>query len=372
MIKKLYIILLAFSLFAFGCKKTIIQHNTDILPKKVSVPIPRSLSANIPVDEKGGVANVPFTGRNVYRYLRHFVFYSEQAVNLVKKQVKNLSDYEIGQNYSMTISGQDQRPKYIEIKTNQFFDGQNWQYFLKITDLQTETTKPDSSLAMLMYWDLNPTRVCAIVFPFNLNRKQFQNSKNTIIRLDYSQKPDIKSRYDEIMTVWIANHPVNRYKRFSVQNLKIVFAKKDSRIAVYGNTSHPYAWLLLQRDTPGINWAFVAAADIEKHLAVAQIGLPPNYINTDNRNIILDSFSVYNVLKREYKQWFLDRFGYFPPQDSVNNFLEKALAPGYYNSNGFIQAGHSPNSNYEFLIDDLQYLSPFNPYEVANLQIRLD
>ncbi len=372
MAKRFYIFFLIISILFISCQKTIISRNPDILPQKISVPIPHSLSANIQIDEKGGVANVPFTGRNVYRYLRRFIYNSEKAVNLIDKQLKYLSNYNIAQNYSLTVSGQDDRPKYIEIKTNQFFDGQNWQYSLKITDLQTETEKPDSSLAMLMYWNLNPTKVCAIVFPFNIDRKKFYNSKNTVIRLDYTQKPNIKSRYDEVMTVWITKHPVNPLRRFSMQNLKIVFAKKGTRIDIYGNTSHPYAWLLLQRDTPGINWAFIASAEISKHLAVAKIGLPPNYINTDNRTIILDSFSVYNVLKSEYKQWFLERFGYSPPQDSVTKFLNQAMAPGFYNSDGFIQAGHSPNSNYDFLISNLQYLSPFNPYQISNLQIRLD
>ncbi len=369
MVKKAYILLLFIAIIYFGCKKTIIPQNQNILPQNISVPIPHSLSANIEINEKGGVANIPFTGRNVYRYLRRFIFYSEKAVNLIKKQIKFLSNYNISQNYSLTISGQDNRPKYIEIKTNQFFDGQNWQYSLTISDLQTESQKQDSGIAMLMYWNLNPTKVCIIAIPFNLDRKNFYNSKNTIIRLDYSQKPGIKTKYNEIMTVWIANFPVNPLQRFSMQNLKIVFARNDSRIDIYGNTSHPYAWLLLQRDTPGINWAFIASADINKHLAVAQIGLPPNYLDTDNRTTILDSFSVYNVLKREYKQWFIERFGYTPPQDSVNQFLNEALAPGFYNASGFVQAGHSPDRDYEFLIGNLQYLSPFNPYTIANLDI---
>ncbi|MGM0528724.1 MAG: hypothetical protein ACQERS_09975 [Bacteroidota bacterium] len=94
------------------------------------------------------------------------------------------------------------------------------------------------------------------------------------------------------------------------------------------------------------------------------MGLPDSYLDEPSRSVLLEDYSIKNVFTQQiYEVW--------PniSQESIDIYLYNTEAPGYFDSNGFIQGGTSPGEDHDVLVDRLPSLSPYNPKEIAELDI---
>ena len=131
---------------------------------------------------------------------------------------------------------------------------------------------------------------------------------------------------------------------------------------VYGNSSHPNAKFLTEK--VGYNWAFVASGSDTEDIGVAEVGLPLSTVDAEGRAVLLEEFSVYNVLYDEVKTIWPHA-----SEELLEAWLTNAEAPGFFSEDGFIQGGVAPGDEWLPLVDRIQGLSPYNPKSIANLEI---
>ena len=55
--------------------------------------------------------------------------------------------------------------------------------------------------------------------------------------------------------------------------------------------------------------------------------------------------------------------------DILNAWLTNTEAPGFFNRHGFIQGGEAPSEDYLPLVRRISELTPYNPAEIASLEI---
>jgi hypothetical protein len=139
--------------------------------------------------------------------------------------------------------------------------------------------------------------------------------------------------------------------------------KKGDVVDVYGNSNHPNA--ILFSGTPGFNWAFVASGNDPANIGVAEVGLPPSTLDSDDRSVLLKEYSIKDVFTNEITAVWpgID-------QNVLAAYLSTTAAPGYFNdSQGFISGGKSPGAAWDVLAKRLDTLSPYNPKATSNLSI---
>ncbi len=366
-LKTAFGVLLALMLVFTACKKENLQDNKDILPSKFKVDIPQSISS----DEQQKLYSEDDTvmGPEVYRHLRTFIHVGEFASDIVQDLINTIREYNLSQEMSFSFtSDDDNRVKNVVIVANQTFENRTWEYKMTVTDAENEQNE-DGGMAMEIYWNTNPVEGIAIINFKNLNANVEDQYNSTMFRVEYSENPSTTMGYDEIMRVMISDWPIDTADRFSMKNLMMFVGRKGDRVDVYGNSDHPFAWLLIP-DHPGLDWAFVASSNRVEDIAVAEVGLPPNTLNTTQRSVILGQYSLKNVLMNEITEWFNRRFHVLPDSASLAHYLHNADAPGMFNKDGFVQGGGTPPSDsYNELIDAIQDLTPYNPYDVAQLHI---
>ncbi len=360
-------VLLVLMLIFSACQRENIQQNGNILPGKFEINIPQSINSN--TDEKIYSQGDTVLGPRLYRHLRRFIHTGQFGANVVEKIIQKIRKYNLGQDISFSYtSDQDGRVKNVIIVSNQKFEGRTWQYKMTITDAQN-AEENDRGLAMEIFWNRHPVSGIAIIKFKNLNANTAEKFENTMLRLEYSEDPATTNGYDETMQVMISDWPLDSTDRYSLKNLMMFVGRAGSRVDVYGNSDHPNAWLLLP-DQKGLDWAFAASADEREDIAVADVGLPPNTLNTTQRSVILGQYSLKNVLSNEVKRWFRAMFHFTPAPTVLSRYLRNADSPGMFNRNGFVQGGGTPPSDaYKPLIKAINELTPFNPYKVAHLHI---
>jgi hypothetical protein len=115
---------------------------------------------------------------------------------------------------------------------------------------------------------------------------------------------------------------------------------------------------------PGMNWAFVASGNSAKDIGVAEVGLPPNSLDTHDRNILLKDYSIKNVFTNGIT-------AVWPGvnQDLLAAYLSETAAPGYFDKDGFISGGVTPGTDWNALATRLDDLGPYNPKETASLKV---
>ena len=131
---------------------------------------------------------------------------------------------------------------------------------------------------------------------------------------------------------------------------------------VYGNSSLPNAKFLTEK--VGYNWAFVASGSDTEDIGVAEVGLPLSTVDAEGREILLEEYSMYNVLYNEVMTVWPHA-----SEEILNEWLTNTEAPGYFNEDGFIQGGETPGDEFLSLVDRIMGLSPYNPKSIANLEI---
>ena len=138
--------------------------------------------------------------------------------------------------------------------------------------------------------------------------------------------------------------------------------KKGDFVDVYGNSSHPNAKFLTEK--VGYNWAFVASGSDVENAAVVELGLPLSTVDSDERAVLLEENSIFNVLYSEVKTIWPHA-----SDEILNAWLTNTEAPGFFNKNGFIQGGEAPGNQFLPLVERIAGLSPYNPKAIANLEI---
>lgn len=365
--KKLsYLILSLFfipSLLFTGCEKddTPPLQDQSILPASFKVDIPDAISNKSAVKKSAPLVDT-LKGNDIYEQLATFIAIGEGAADIVEDIILAIAIYGINKPmYFPFESDDDDRIKNLEVVENSSFDGETWEFQLTITDADSESNA-DGGNAIQVFWNRSPVKGIAILKPYNINRKDDANAEDAMFRIDYSEAGE--HGYDAHMIVYISDLPMANplENPFSVSAIKMFAGKKDDVVDVYGNSDHPNARFFT--DNSGFNWAFIASGEETTDIGVAEVGLPPSNLDEPSRSVLLDYYSVKNVFTRQIYEWW-------PTIDpvTVDAYLFNTEAPGYFNTNGFVQGGISPGPEYDMIEARLPNLSPYNPKEIGNLTI---
>lgn len=361
-----YFILIIFSLTLIfqSCKKEKEEtpDEKSIIPTSFKVDIPRSISY---AGGNKSIAADTLRGNEIYENMRLFIAVGEGASDIVQLLMYAIAVYDINEPMSLSFQGDDDgRTKNLVVEENSDYDGTTWEFQLTITDADYEVNS-DGGKGIQVFWNTSPVKGIAILKPSNINVND-NTLGSAMFRIDYSEAGEYG--YSKHMFVSITDMPQDLTNPYWMSSLKMFAGKNGDIIDVYGNSNHPNA--NFYSTATGFNWAFVASGNESTDIAVAEVGLPPSTIDASDRNTLLDTYSIKQVLTTEITAYFISETGIAPDSASLSNYLGEADAPGYFNTNGFIQGGTAPNGNYTDLETNIQTLVPFNPSAVSNLTIQ--
>ena len=365
------IIIVVGVLFFVSCEDEKINppsQDETIIPERFKVDIPSSLSTDAynPSTLKSASADT-LKGDGVYENLKNFIAIGEGAADIAQAIVWHIKAYNIQGVTDVTYtSDEDYRTKHLVVKTGTTFDSRIWEYQLTITDNELEGNA-DGGVGMQVFWNNNPIEGIAIIKPFNLNKEDDENLGETMYSVEYSEKG--MDDYDAYMIVQISDFPLpaSDVDPYGMNSLKMFVGKKGDIVDVYGNSNHPNAKFFTS--ATGFNWAFVASADKNDNIAVAEVGLPPSTLDETSRTILLEEYSIKNVLTDQINIWFMDKHGVLPNSADLATYLMNTDAPGYFDNQGFIQGGTMPNDKYEVIKGRINDLTPYNPKSISELAI---
>lgn len=342
-----------------------VVENDNMLPGKFSVDIPNSISNSNAKHYKSAKSDT-LTGNEIYEHLCTFIWLGEASAEIVEDIIIAIRVYNINKPMSFSYEGDDNRTKNLVVVENSLFEGTTWSYQLTITDAESEGNE-DGGNAMQIFWNPSPIKGIAILKPYNIDRVNDADAEDAIYRIDYSEAGE--HGYEASMIVSIAGLELADpdVDPYSINTLKMFVGKNDDIIDVYGNSNHPNA--LFFTDDTGFDWAFVASGKESTDIGVAEVGLPPNTLDETSRVVLLEDYSIKNVFTDQITEWFLETWGIAPDQESLNNYLRNADAPGFFDSEGFIQGGVSPGPEYSELVTSIQSLVPYNPKNINDLTI---
>ncbi len=361
-LKYLFITLLTGGMILAGCEKddNLFSEDQDILPESFAVNIPDAISQE--ETSKKSAAVEPLNGNAVYVPLVFFIHAGEEAAELVEEIILAINRYEINKPMVLTYTSEDDgRDKNLAVVENAEYEGVVWEFCLTISDADSEGNE-DGGKGMQVFWNRNPLKGIALLKPYNIDREKDVNLPDAMFRIDYSQAGEYG--YDAHMIVYITGLPLPSplEDQFAMQRMKMFVGKKGEFVDVFGNSDHPNARFFAGPD--GMNWAFAASGHDTENIGVAEVGLPPSNADLTSRDAILGYYSIRNTFQRRiYAAW--------PGIDSteVEQYLEDTEAPGYFNQFGFVAGGESPGTEYDPLEARIQFLNPYNPKEIRNLEI---
>jgi len=360
-----FVILLLGALFFTACENTFngpgLEDENSILPDQLSVDIPAALLEDVSSLKCAPVVDT-LKGREIYGHLRFFIHAGNHGARMVKHIIYGIRRYNIDQVKTVTYESEDDgRIKNLVVVEGPEFDGRTWEYGLTITDAESEG-EPDGGKAMQIFWNRNPKEGITIIKPYNLDRSNEGHMAQAMFRIDYSGAGELG--YDHHMIVSIADLPAidPLLAPFAMDGMKMFVGKKGDYVDVYGNSSHPNAKFLTEK--VGYNWAFVASGSDVEDAAVAELGLPLSTVDSEDRAVLLEEFSIYNVLYNEVKTIWPHA-----SDEILEAWLTNTEAPGFFNRNGFIQGGEAPGDQFLPLVERIGDLAPYNPKAIANLEI---
>jgi hypothetical protein len=349
-----------------------------ILPEHFKVDIPNSLSnSSFKTTLLKSTETDTVRGNHIYWHLNTFIAVGEGAADIVEAVIWSIHFYNIGDVlYLNYTSDEDNRVKNLEVIKNVEFREREWEYQLTITDAGSEGNA-DGGFGLQVFWNRNPIEGIALFKPYNLNRKKNTDADKALFSIEYSEKGT--DDYDAYMIVEIAGLPLPgaKLQPFAMETLKMFVGRKGDIVEVFGNSNHPNAQFNPNdNEAVGFNWAFVAAGDEGKDIAVAEVGLPASNADITGRTAILEDNSIKKVLTREMTNYIVAEYAEagitLNPEEIamfLTPYLKNADAPGYFNSNGFIQGGVATGEGYSELESSIGKLVPYNPYEISNLTI---
>jgi hypothetical protein len=340
------------------------EDENSILPDQLTVDIPAALLEDVS-SLKGLPVVDTLKGREIYGFLRFFIHTGDQGACIVKHIIYGIRRYNIDQVKMVTYESEDDgRIKNLVVTEGPEFDGRTWEYGLTITDALSEG-EADGGKGMQVFWNKNPKEGISVIKPFNLDRSNEGDWAQSMFRIDYSGAGEMG--YDHHMIVSIADLPSidPLLAPFAMDGMKMFVGKKGEFVDVYGNSSHPNAKFLSEK--VGYNWAFVASGSDEEDAAVAEVGLPLSTVDAEERSVLLEENSIYNVLYKEVKTVWPNA-----SDEILEAWLSNTEAPGFFNKQGFIQGGEAPGDEFLPLVERISALSPYNPKLIANLEINFD
>ncbi len=339
----------------------------DLLPESFRVEIPSSIS-NAEYAEGGRMSgrtkDDTLQGNDIYENLGTFISIGDGAAELVEEIIHGLRKHRIDRVLTLSfISDDDNRVKNLVVESNVEFEGESWEYQMTVTDAESEGNA-DAGKAMQVFWNRRtPIMGIAIIKPYNINRVENPTANDAILRIDYSEVST--KGYDAEMEVFITGLPLPSplEEPFAINTLHMFAGKKGDIVDVYGNSSHPNAFLFA--GSTGFNWAFVASGSDPAEIGVAEVGLPPSALDVSDRDVLLKDYSIKNVFTKEINE-------VWPGLDPVllEAYLKNTSAPGYFSQkSGFIAGGISPGPEWDVFANRLDNLSPYNPFETSNLNV---
>ncbi|HYG04600.1 MAG TPA: hypothetical protein VD927_19265 [Chryseosolibacter sp.] len=348
------------ALFITGCQEDEVKSDKTIVPATFRVDIPSSISYTA---TSGRQKSDTLNGNEIYRHLGTFINVGKTASELVEGIIHGISVYNIDKAMTMSFNGEDDnRVKNLVVTESSTFDGTTWDYQLTVTDALSEGAD-DGGKAIQIFWnDEAPIRGVAIVKPYNCDRPTNLHIPDAMFRVDYSE--DGTLGYDAHMIVTVAGLTLadEVTEPFSMNNLKMFAGRKGDIVDVYGNSNHPNAKLF--SDEKGFNWSFVASSDRVKNIGVAEVGLPFISVNSTDRAVLLEDYSIYNV----FHDGIMDAWPGID-QEKLQAFLTTAAAPGYFDDGGFIAGGTSPGADWNTISGRIDDLIPYNPSSVNSLTL---
>ncbi len=361
--KKLcYILTLVIAIIFTSCaKEEDLQTEASILPEAFSVDIPPSLSKSTIKSVKNGEEDY-LQGNDIYEHLTTFIQVGDNAAEIVEAVIKAIRLYNLSEPKNFTYDGDDGRAKNVVIKAQSEFEGMVWNYQMTVTDADSEMND-DGGVAMQIFWNTGTVKGIAVMKPYNADQSNTKDIfMHAMYRIDYSEAAE--NGYEQEMTVYVSGItlPSPLTHPFAMETLKMTAGRNGDVVEVFGNSNHPNATLF--SDETGFNWAFVAAGKFETDLGVAEVGLPPSNLNSIDREEILGQYSIHDVFMKEIND---AHPGIDPTLLAI--FLQNTGAPGYFNSQGFVSGGVSPNDKYNVLSATIETLVPYNPSEVSNLNL---
>jgi hypothetical protein len=341
-----------------------IDKQKDILPETFRVDIPSSIS-NAAANGRlsGRTKEDSLNGNDIYQNLNLFIAVGEGASQLVEEFINGIRKYHIDRIQTLTFkSDDDNRTKNLVVEADVTFESRTWDYMLTITDADSEGAA-DGGKALQIFWNnAAPVEGIAIIKPYNCDRTENPNAKDALFRIDYRETST--KGYDAEMEVRIAGLPLANplQDAYSINSIHMFAGKKGDVVDVYGNSNHPNAFLFTEQT--GFNWAFVASGNDVKNVAVAEVGLPPSSLDSDDRQVLLKDYSIKNVFTNGITTLWpsID-------QTLLATYLKSTAAPGYFDKNGFVKGGTSPGSDWDPLATRINALSPYNPLETAQLSV---
>jgi hypothetical protein len=332
----------------------------NIIPERFTIDIPNSISSY----EYYKDANIDtLQGNDIYNHLRTFIYVGEHAAGVVGELILAISLYHLSQPMTFSFTSEsDGRLKTVVIIENALFEDHTWEYKMTITDSGADAVE---STAAQVFWDKNPIEGISILNPYNLDRNTDPKFMETMYRIDYSETGSMGYAYHMIVTLDGLPLEDPLENPYSVSTLKMFVGKNDETVSVYGNTEHPNAKFFTS-DT-GFDWAFVAAGRQSEDIGVAEVGLPPNTLDSGDREVLLVDNSIKNVFTEQiYAVWpWID-------STSVQAYLYNTEAPGFFNHDGFIQGGTPPSPAYDPLVNLIAGLTPYNPAAIHELTVEFD
>lgn len=339
----------------------------DILPKQFRVDIPASISRENTsggrLQTGGRLADDSVKGDDIYRHLGTFIAVGKGASRIVEEFIHGIRKHHISKIMSLTfVSDDDGRQKNLVVTSAVEFEGQTWDYQLTVTDADSEG-EADGGKALQIFWNKNErVKGIAIIKPYNCDRPDNLHAPDAMFRIDYNENGS--NGYDAYMEVQISGLPLGDpgTEPYSMSTLHMFAGKKGDVVDVYGNSNHPNA--VLFTGNKGFNWAFVASADRNEDIGVAEVGLPPSNLDSDDRETLLTEYSVLNVFTNEIS-------AAWPGLDPalIAAYLSDTAAPAYFGNEGFLSGGVSPGTAWDELAQRLEVLSPYNPAATSDLLV---
>lgn len=356
--------ILLVSLFFTFCT----SENEDVetnaqFPVKFKVDIPSSISRATSL-KNGKASNL--SGQLIYQHLNNFVNVGESAAEIVEGIMLEISKYGLTEPMDFEFTNaEDGRIKRLVVVNNSEFDGIIWKNQLSISDVDN-TLNADEGLAIQVFWNYDPISGVAILKPSNWNTDD-SVMQNTLFKVEYSEA--MEYGYETHMVVSISNWEEDYSEIFHMDDLKMFVGKTGDVIDVYGNSIHPDAFLLLEQPK-GFCWAFVASSSKASNISVAQVGLPPHTLDETNRSVLLEDYSIENVLTGQVIEWVWQTENIHINHEVASKYLAETKAPGFFNADGFSQAGEAPSINYDKLVTNISLLTPYNPKTIDEQTIQ--
>jgi len=363
-----FFIPLAFTMFLTGCGDddddmmgsnpplTEVSSNELPDPGQVVLDVPDVLSSDVQVNINGRVNQEDINSDGIYELMRLFVYVGETSAEIVREILLGViaSDIDNLIEFSL-ISDDDDRRKDFFINQNVTFEGVDYQFELEAFD-------EDGAQAFQMVWNRSPLLGVAILKPFDIDRNEDESNRDVFLRIDFGVD---REGYENFMEVSITNIPPGEEdEEVFLDNLRMFVGKNGDNFEVFGNANLPNFILVDQSITDGRNYAFVARAEDELDIAVAEVAIPPSTVSTSDG--LITEFSVVNVLTDELMAAGIT------DQAFIDAFVAGAEGPGYFEEGeGLIATGsdipENPGFSEEFI--DLSGLQPFVPSEIRDLTL---